>query len=91
MKELGEQELNKNIMIRLKRIEGQVRGLQHMLEDEKCCSDVLTQIAAIRAAINKVGVLIFEGHFRNCLQGAWQAESDESLNDLVGVLNRFIR
>jgi DNA-binding FrmR family transcriptional regulator len=48
------------IINRLRRIEGQVKGIERMLDSEQCCSDILVQVAAVRSAINKVGSLIFE-------------------------------
>jgi DNA-binding FrmR family transcriptional regulator len=84
-------ESKKDIQIRLKKIEGQVKGLQRMLEQEKSCSDILIQVAAVRAAMNKVGVLIFEEHSRTCLKDALKAENDEALDNLINVLNRFIK
>lgn len=80
-----------DILVRLKRIEGQVKGLQRMLEDEKCCSDILVQVAAVRAAINKVGILIFEEHSKTCLKDALSADNNEALENLIDVLNRFIK
>jgi len=53
---------NKDILNRLRRIEGQVKGIQGMVEKETCCTDVLVQISAIRSAINKVGVLMIENY-----------------------------
>ena len=53
---------NKDILNRLRRIEGQVRVIQGMVEKETCCTDVLVQISAIRSAINKVGVLMIENY-----------------------------
>jgi len=91
MELLNEKSSKHDIVIRLKRIEGQVKGLQHMLEDEKCCSDILIQVAAVRAAINKVGILIFEEHSKTCLKDALYADNNEALDDLIGVLNRFIK
>jgi len=79
-----------DIMIRLKRIEGQVKGLQRMLDEEKCCSDILVQVAAVKAAINKVGIMIFEEHSRTCLKDALETESDKALDDLIVLLNRFV-
>ncbi|MCM1565706.1 MAG: metal-sensitive transcriptional regulator [Dehalobacter sp. 4CP] len=79
-----------DIMIRLKRIEGQVKGLQRMLDEEKCCSDILVQVAAVKAAINKVGIMIFEEHSRTCLKDALETENDKALDDLIVLLNRFV-
>lgn len=80
-----------DIIKRLKRIEGQVKGLQRMLEGEKCCTDILIQVAAVRAAMNKVGILIFEEHSRTCLDKACKEDNNESLDSLIEVLNRFVK
>jgi len=79
-----------DIMIRLRRIEGQVKGLQRMFDEEKCCSDILVQVAAVKAAINKVGIMIFEEHSRTCLKDALETENDKALDDLIVLLNRFV-
>jgi len=80
-----------DIVKRLKRIEGQVKGLQRMLEGDKCCTDILIQVAAVRAAMNKVGILIFEEHSRTCLDKACKEDNNESLESLIEVLNRFVK
>lgn len=85
------QQTRTDLIKRLKRIEGQVKGLQRMLQEEKCCTDVLIQVAAVRAAINKVGILIFEEHSRSCLQEAWEKEDQQALENMIDVLNRFIK
>lgn len=55
---------------RLRKIEGQVRGIQRMIEEDRYCVDVLVQLAAVRAAMNKVGLALMEGHARGCMQAA---------------------
>jgi DNA-binding FrmR family transcriptional regulator len=85
------QQTRADLIKRLKRIEGQVKGLQRMLQEEKCCADILVQVAAVRAAINKVGVLIFEEHSRSCLQDALKNEDQQALENMIEVLNRFIK
>lgn len=83
-----------DIIRRLKKIEGQVKGLQRMVDNEKYCVDILIQVAAVRAAINKVGVLIFENHSRECLQKAVEKDinlQDESIDELITVLSKFIK
>lgn len=80
-----------DLIKRLKRIEGQVKGLQRMLEGEKSCTEILIQVAAVRAAINKVGTLIFQEHSRSCLAQACNEENNESLESLIAVLNRFVK
>ena len=75
-----------DIMQRLKKIEGQVKGIQRMIEEEQSCSDILTQIAAIRAAINKVGVFLFENHTRKCLYQAVQDNQEDQMVDEIAEL-----
>ncbi|WP_089612645.1 metal-sensitive transcriptional regulator [Dehalobacterium formicoaceticum] len=79
-------------MHRLKKIEGQVKGIQKMIENEKDCADILTQIAAIRAAINKVGVMLFENHTRKCLKDALEVnQEDKMIDDLIQVMIKFTK
>jgi DNA-binding FrmR family transcriptional regulator len=91
LEKINDNPSRKNLLTRLKRIEGQIKGLQRMLNEDKCCSDILVQVAAVRAAINKVGILIFEEHSRNCLKNAFLEENDEALDSLIDVLNKFVR
>ena len=80
------------IIRRLKRIEGQVKGVQKMIEEEKYCVDVLTQIAAIRAAVNKVGGLILENHSMRCIQNAAKSEDGEQvMKELLDTVQKFLK
>ena len=82
----------KNIQRRLSKIEGQVKGIQRMVEAEKTCVDILTQIAAIRAAINKVGSLILERYSKDCISGAVDAEDkDVELQKLMETIQKFLK
>jgi len=84
--------LAENIQRRLRRIEGQLKGIERMMENDACCMDVLVQIAAVRAAISKVGVLIMENHIKECLAEALTGENKEQkLDELIGVLNNFLK
>lgn len=88
----GEQENKQDIIKRLKRIEGQVKGIQKMVEGEKYCVDILTQIAAVRAAVNKVGVLVLENHSKKCMQNAFMSEDrEQAMNELIGTIQKFLR
>ncbi|MBA3436541.1 MAG: metal-sensitive transcriptional regulator [Thermoleophilaceae bacterium] len=77
---------------RLSRIEGQVRGVQRMVDDDRYCIDVLTQIAAIQAALDKVALGLLDDHARTCVIGAedgkQQADRTEELMAAVGRLMR---
>ena len=85
-------ESKEDILKRLRRIEGQVKGIQRMIEEEKSCSDILTQVAAVRAAINKTGSLILEKHSMTCIQNAASAQDkDKALNELAKTVQSFMR
>ncbi|MDP4181782.1 MAG: metal-sensitive transcriptional regulator [Bacillota bacterium] len=85
-------ETKEDVLKRLRRIEGQVKGIQKMIEEEKYCVDILTQIAAVRAAINKVGGLILEKHSMTCIQNAASDEDKEKvLGELAKTIQSFMR
>ncbi len=80
-----------DMLKRLRRIEGQVKGIQKMSEEEKQCVDILTQIAAVRAAINKFGSLILEKHCSICIEKAASSEDKKKvLSELVKTMQSFI-
>jgi DNA-binding FrmR family transcriptional regulator len=80
----------KEIVDRLSRIEGHVRGLRKMVEEDKSCPDVLIQAAAVRAAIDKVARIILEDHIETCMKEAVKAEkTDEYITELKEALSRF--
>src|SRR3954447_13095127 len=74
---------------RLRRIEGQVRGVQGMIEDDRCCIDVLTQISAIQAALDKVALGLLDGHTRHCLIG--EGSTEASADELMSAVGRLMR
>ena len=82
------------LLRRLRRIEGQVRGLQRMVEAEKYCVDVLNQIAAVKAALDRVGLMLLEAHTRGCVARALREgdpEAQRSIRELTEVILRFLR
>ena len=80
------------IIKRLKRIEGQVKGIQKMVEEERYCVDILTQISAIRSAINKVGSIILENHMKGCVsQSIKEGDSEEMINELMKTIDKFVK
>ncbi|MEW8979072.1 MAG: metal-sensitive transcriptional regulator [Symbiobacterium sp.] len=80
------------ILDRLKKIEGQVRGLQRMVEEDRYCVDILNQVAAVEAALNKVSLMLLEGHAKGCMAAAVRrGEGDEAVEELMQVLGRFLR
>ena len=82
---------NKDILNRLKRIEGQVKGIQGMVEKDVCCKEVLVQISAIRSAINRVGALMLENYAFNCLDIGSNIEDQEGIKELIKTMNTFIK
>ena len=75
---------------RLARIEGQVRGVDRMVEEERYCIDVLTQIGAIQAALDKVALGLIDDHTRHCVVEAKGGERAEKVDELVAALGRFV-
>ncbi|AZO94504.1 metal-sensitive transcriptional regulator [Halocella sp. SP3-1] len=80
----------KDLDMRLKKIEGQVRGIQRMIDEDKYCVDILTQINAVRGALKKVGLKILDKHTHGCVQRAIKnEEGDAIINELMDVLTKF--
>jgi DNA-binding FrmR family transcriptional regulator len=75
---------------RLSRIEGQVRGVSRMVDEERYCIDVLTQIGAIQAALDKVALGLIDDHTRHCVVDAEQGERVEKVDELMAALGRFV-
>lgn len=83
---------NAALLQRLRKIEGQVRGVARMVEEDRYCIDVLVQIAAIRSALNAVGQNLMETHVRHCVAKALQSgEGEHSIQELLDVLAQFTR
>ena len=79
-----------SLIKRLKRIEGQVRGVQKMVEDNRYCVDILVQISAINAALNKVGFNLLERHTKHCVSKAVrEGNGEESIQELMNVIKQF--
>ena len=73
-----EPELKEQALVRLKRIEGQIRGLQKMVEDERYCGDVLVQVASVHEALRGVGKLLMRNHLRHCITDAMSSGDERS-------------
>lgn len=83
----------KEILARLRRIEGQIRGLQRMVEEGAACQDILMQSAAATAAIKKVGTILIQTHLEECLEKSKKEEGlrrGESLQDFKEVISRYM-
>ena len=80
-------------LTRLRRIEGQVRGLQRMVEDERYCADVLTQIASVHEALRAVGRELMRNHLKHCATSTVASGSDteQVYDELVDLMYRHVR
>lgn len=80
------------LLARLSRIEGQVRGVANMVQEDRYCIDVVTQINAVRAALDKVALGLVDGHVRHCLVGGHggPTDPDEQAAELMGAVGRML-
>ena len=77
------------LLDRLARVEGQIRGVTKMVEEDRYCIDVLTQIEAAEAALNKVALGLVDDHVRHCMRGG-RGASDEQIQELMGAVGRLV-
>ncbi len=89
-KERDEKEY-KDLLNRLSRIEGQVRGVKGMVENEAYCVDILTQVAAISAALNSFNKVLLGNHIRTCVAEDIRNGKDEVIDELVSALQKLMR
>jgi DNA-binding FrmR family transcriptional regulator len=88
-KEPGYKASKDELLTRLARVEGQVRGVKRMVEEDRYCIDVLTQIEAAQAALNKIALGLVDDHVRNCMQGG-KGASEEQVEELMGAVGRLV-
>ena len=75
---------------RLKKISGQINGIDKMLDDKRYCVDILQQVLAARAALNKVGLMILESHTKSCVVSAIKEDrAEQGIDELMSVLKQF--
>ena len=87
---LADDQERKRIVNRLRRLEGQVRGLQNMIEDGKDCDAVLTQVMAAKSALNQVGLLIIGHSMKSCLLSSEAATRDEMVDEALSLVLRYV-
>ena len=78
-----------DLLKRLARVEGQVRGVTRMVEEDRYCIDVLTQIEAAQAALDKIALGLVDDHVRNCMRGG-RGASEEQVQELMGAVGRLV-
>ena len=79
------------LLTRLRRIEGQVRGVQGMVADDRYCIDVLTQISAVQAALDKVALGLLDDHARHCVMGAGPDGRADRTEEMMAAVGRLMR
>ena len=88
---VGYKEDKEKLLKRLARVEGQVRGVSKMVEEERYCIDVLTQIGAIQAALDKVALGLLDEHTRHCVVEADGDERVEKVDELMAAVGRLVK
>jgi CsoR family transcriptional regulator, copper-sensing transcriptional repressor len=79
------------VLNRLRRIGGQVGGIERMVDEERYCIDILTQVSAIQAALDRVALELLDDHTRHCVVGATEANRDEKTQELMSAISRLVR
>jgi DNA-binding FrmR family transcriptional regulator len=80
------------ILARLRRIEGQTRGLQKMVEQDKYCVDIMTQISSVQAALEQISLMLMEDHMRHCVTEAiQQGNGEEKISEVLNVIKRYVK
>jgi DNA-binding FrmR family transcriptional regulator len=87
----GYSENREAVLKRLRRIEGQVRGVERMVEENRYCIDVVTQVSAIQAALDKVALELLSDHAAHCVVGAESNEQQERTEELMAAVKRLLR
>lgn len=85
--------IREDLLTRLKRVEGQVRGIEKMIESDRYCVDILVQLAAIKSAVHQVALSLLESHTRGCVADAISSHqgADVKIDELMDVLKKFTR
>lgn len=83
--------VKKNLVSRLNRIEGQIRGIKRLIDNDTYCDDVITQIAASQAALNSVAKIILEAHMKECVAERIQAGDTEVLDEVMVTIQKLMK
>ncbi len=80
-----------NILRRLNRIEGQIRGISRMLEEDRYCVEVLQQIASMQSAADAVAMILLENHVKGCVADGLRSGNEERVEEVVGVIRKYLK
>ena len=81
----------KDLIHRLNRIEGQVRGIKRMVEDDAYCTDILIQVSAVNSALNSFNKVLLANHIRTCVSDDIRAGHEETIDELVATLQKLMK
>ncbi|MFZ7119871.1 MAG: metal-sensitive transcriptional regulator [Eubacteriaceae bacterium] len=81
----------KEIINRLNRIEGQIKGLQRMIEEEEECKAVLTQFSAVKSALESAACVVLQNYAKECIDDSIEKSTNENIDDLIEVMKKFIK
>ena len=81
----------KDLIHRLNRVEGQVRGLKRMVEEDAYCTDILIQVSAVNAALNSFNKVLLANHIRTCVAEDIRAGKEETIDELVATLQKLMK
>lgn len=81
----------KDLVTRLNKIEGQVRGVKKMIEDDRYCVDILTQVSAIQSALNSFNKVLLSDHIKSCVIEDIKNGNEEVVDELVGTIKKLMR
>jgi DNA-binding FrmR family transcriptional regulator len=85
-------EVKQKLLARLRRIEGQTRGLQRMVEEDQYCVDIMTQVSGVQAALEQVSLLLMENHLHSCVTEAIQeGKGEEKIDEMMHVMRHYTR
>lgn len=79
------------VLNRLRRISGQIGGIERMVTEERYCIDILTQVSAIQAALDRVALALLDDHARHCVVGASEQDREARTEEMMGAVGRLIR
>jgi DNA-binding FrmR family transcriptional regulator len=91
MTERGYTASKEQLIKRLRRIEGQIGGIERMVAEDRYCVDVLTQISAVQAALDKVALGLLDDHAHHCVLGAKDGEREQKTDELMAAVGRLMR
>ena len=88
---MREDKLKTNLISRLNRIEGQIRGIKGMIEKDAYCDDILNQVSAVQSALDAVGKIILENHIRGCVAEKIKQDDGHIVDELIETIGRLLR